>query len=83
VTAATTARNIGFDRSISFALAFAILVQTASAFMWAGSAMERIDQLEHQVDGAGIANERLARLEAQTTAMRAQLDRIEARLDQR
>jgi hypothetical protein len=70
------------DRRISLALVFAIALETAGAFMWAGAAAERIDQLERNAAGSGAVAERLARLEAEMTGMRAQLDRIEARLDQ-
>jgi hypothetical protein len=73
----------GLDRRISLALVLAIALETAGALIWAGAAAERIDQLELHAGQSGQANERLARLEAQVTAMRAQLDRIEARLDQR
>ncbi len=75
--------SIRLDRRISLAVVLTILLETAGALMWAGAAAERIDQLELSAGQSGLANERLARLEAQTVAMRAQLDRIEARLDQR
>ncbi len=71
------------DRRITMAFVLAIALETAGAFMWAGAAAERIEQLERHAAGSSVANERLARLEAQTAAMRAQLDRIEARLDER
>jgi uncharacterized protein YceH (UPF0502 family) len=71
------------DKRISLAVLLAIAIETAGALIWAGSAAERIDQLEVQSAQSGQTNERLARLEAQVAAMRAQLDRIEARLDQR
>jgi hypothetical protein len=71
------------DRRVSLAVVLAIVIETAGALIWAGAAAERIDQLEVESAQSGMANERLARLEAQAVAMRAQLDRIEARLDQR
>ena len=69
-----------FERSISLALVFALVLETAGAFTWAGAVAERVDHLERQADNASAVNERLARLEEQAAATRAQLDRIEARL---
>ncbi len=71
------------DRRVSVAVVLAVVLETTGALLWAGAAAERIDQLEVGAAQAVPVSERLARLEAQTAAMRAQLDRIEARLDQR
>lgn len=78
-----TDREVGFDRRISVAVVLAIVLETTGALLWAGAAAERIDQLESGAAQSDLANERLARLEAHAAAMRAQLDRIEVRLDQR
>ena len=76
-------RDLRMERHASLVLAIAIILEAAGVFMWAGAVNQRVDLLERQATSAGIVNERLARLEAQAGAMRAQLDRIEARLDQR
>lgn len=78
---ADDARALKIDRNVSLAVVMALVVQTAGALLWAGAAAERITQLERSAADVGLANERLARLEAQAGAMHAQLDRIEARLD--
>lgn len=67
---------------ITVALGAAILVQTALALIWAGGAAERVEQLERRVDNTDLMMERTARLEEQVRAMRASLQRIEAKLDQ-
>lgn len=70
-----------FDRQVTLAVVFALVVQTGGALLWAGGAAERIAAVERRMEGwAGVA-ERLARLEAQADANRASLLRIEARLE--
>ena len=71
------------DRQISVAVIFALLVQTGGALLWAGGAAERIAAIERRLDRQVGVNERLARLEAQADATRADLARIEALLDAR
>lgn len=69
------------DQKITLALLLTILLETAGALLWAGAAAQRLEAVERQADaGAGIA-ERLARLEAELAAVRAQLDRMERRLE--
>lgn len=65
------------------AVIVAIALQAAGALLWAGQAAARIDELQGRIEAQAPVAERLARLEAQTVAMRASLDRIEARLDRR
>lgn len=74
--------GLQLDRRISIAVVLALTLQAAGALTWAGAANERIDQLERHSVGAAVVSERLARLEAEVSAMRAQLNRIESRLDQ-
>lgn len=69
------------DLKVSAAVVCALALQTATALLWAGAAAERIDALEQQVTDARPVAERLARLEAQLELTRAQLDRIEAKVD--
>jgi hypothetical protein len=69
------------ERKIPLALIAALALQTGGGLWWAGSAAERITELEQRLDHqAGVA-ERLARLETQADATRAALARIEAKLD--
>lgn len=77
----TSMRDGGRELRSSAALGLAILVQTASALIWAGAASERLTQLEHRAASNPEMLQRVARLEEQTVYMRAQLDRIEAKLD--
>ncbi|MEM7661997.1 MAG: hypothetical protein AAF292_07085 [Pseudomonadota bacterium] len=70
-----------YDRRISFAVIFAIFVQTAGAFVWAGSASERLSMVEQEIDYGRTSAERLARLEAELEAVRHQLDRIERKIE--
>lgn len=66
---------------ISVAVGAALLVQTAAALLWAGSAAERLDEVERRAQDAAELVERTARLEEQSRAIRASLDRIEGKLD--
>lgn len=70
-----------YDRRISLAVVFAIFVQTAGAFIWAGSAGERLSMVEQEIDHGRHVLERLARVEAEIEAMRHQLDRIERKIE--
>lgn len=69
------------DRRITFAVIFSIFVQTAGAFIWAGSASERLSMVEQEVDHGRDVAERLARVEAELEAVRHQLDRIERKIE--
>jgi hypothetical protein len=59
----------------------AFLLQTAGALFWAGSAAERIADLERTRDADQAAIEKVAVLEEQVRGIRASLDRIETKLD--
>jgi len=67
---------------MTVAVSVALVVQTALALIWAGSAAERITQLERRTDERAQLIERTARLEEQVITMRATLERIEEKLDQ-
>lgn len=69
------------DRRVPIALILAIVIQTAGALVWAGSAAERLSFLERGAAQTGAIGERTARLEEQTRHLQATLDRIEAKLD--
>lgn len=66
---------------ITVAVSVALIVQSALGLIWAGSAAERITQLERRTDARNQLIERTARLEEQVITMRATLERIEGKLD--
>jgi hypothetical protein len=74
-------KKLQMDRTITFGLVLAVLVQTAGALLWAGAAEARLSQLETQAAADLPVAERLARLEEQMTGARQSLTRIERRLD--
>ena len=74
-------QNLRMDRTITFSLVVAVLVQTAGALLWAGAAEARLSQLETQAVADLPVAERLARLEEQMIGARQSLGRIERRLD--
>ncbi len=69
------------ERKVTLALLLAVAIQTGGALMWAGAAAERISVLEQSAEQARPVAERLARVEAELEAMRAQLDRIENKVE--
>jgi cell division protein FtsL len=77
----TTARHIMqdwlTDRRVPLALFIAIIMQTATALLWAGAAGQRLTHLEGQAITARELVERTARLEAQMSNATRALDRIE------
>ncbi len=66
---------------LTLAVSATLIVQTGLALIWAGSAAERISQLERRNEERSQLIERTARLEEQVITMRATLDRIEEKLD--
>ena len=66
---------------VTLALMLAVLLQGAGVTFWAGAAAERISALEQAAATSRPVAERLARLEAEVSAMRAQLDRMERRME--
>ncbi len=69
------------EGKLTLGLIFAVTMQTAGALMWAGSAQERLASLERSAAVSRPVSERLARVEAELEAVRAQLDRIEDKLE--
>lgn len=69
------------ERKLTAAFLLALAVQTGGALLWAGAAAQRIEVLEQKVELARPVGERLARVEAELEAVRAQLDRIENKVD--
>jgi hypothetical protein len=71
----------GSDRKFPAALVAAFLLQTAGALFWAGSAAERIADLERTLHADQAAIEKVAVLEEQVHGIKESLDRIESKLD--
>ena len=78
-------KPLQIDRTVTFGLVLAVLIQTAGALLWAGAAEARLAHLESRakIDApmALPVAERLARLEEQMKMARDSLSRIETRLD--
>ena len=70
-------------KKVPVALIAALLVQTIGGLVWAGGAAARIATLEQRVGEQRLVAERLARVEAQGEAVRAAVDRIERRLEEK
>lgn len=68
-------------KKIFIALIVALVVQTIGGLVWAGGAAARIATLESRVGEQRLVAERLARLEEQSLATRAAVERIERRLE--
>ena len=70
------------ERKFPAALVAAFLLQTAGALFWAGSAAERIADLERTVSSDQAAIQKVAVIEEQVRAIKESLDRIEVKIDQ-
>ena len=73
--------TVKLERRIPLTLVAALVAQTGAGLMWAGSAEERLEQVERRVEASAGAPERLARVEEQIGAVRDQLKRMEVKLD--
>jgi hypothetical protein len=69
------------EKRFPAALVAAFLLQTAGALFWAGSAAERIADLERTVASDQAAIQKVAVIEEQVRAIKESLDRIEDKLD--
>ena len=74
---------MNMERKISLAVVLAVLVQSGVALVWAVAATERLSSLERRAETDRPVSERLARVEAELEAVRAQLDRIERKVEAR
>ncbi len=83
MTLAETFAPPRLDRKLPAALVAAFLLQTAGALFWAGSAAERIADLERTLAGDQAAIERVAVLEAEVADIKAATARIENKLDRK
>ena len=68
-------------KKVPVAVIAALMVQTIGGLVWAGGAAARIATLEERVGEQRLVAERLARLEEQSVATRAAVERIETRLE--
>lgn len=69
------------ERKVTAAFVLALAIQSGGALIWAGAAAQRIEVLETHAEEARPVYERLARVEAELEAVRAQLDRIEDKVE--
>jgi hypothetical protein len=69
------------DRRVPLALVFGFLLQTGGALFWAGSAAQRIAEVERETRANESAVMRVVRLEAEVEAQHETLARIEAKID--
>ena len=69
------------DRKITLALIFALIVESAGVFAWAGGTGERLKDVELRVAAHADSAERLARVEVKLELATAQLTRIAQKLD--
>lgn len=74
---------MSFDRRLTIGMIFAVAAQSAGVLLWAGAAAERVETLEERVLEVRPVSERLAHVEAELSAVRRQLDRIEQKLEAR
>lgn len=79
----TNSYNLSPQIRVTVAVSVALMVQTALALLWTGSAAERLSQLEQRADERSQLIERTARLEVQVVTIRNTLDRIEEKIDER
>jgi cell division protein FtsB len=70
-----------FERRVPMALIFGFLLQTGGALFWAGSAAQRISEIERETRANENAVERVVRLEAEVAGLHETLDRIEGKID--
>lgn len=70
------------DLRLSLAALVAVAAQTALALLWTGAAAERLRALEAKSAASAELSVRIARLEEQVIAMRAQLVRMETKLEE-
>ena len=66
---------------VTIVIGAAVVLQTAFALIWAGSASERLAQLERRTQANAAMIERTTRLEEQMRFVAETLARVEAKLD--
>ena len=77
-------KPLQIDRTVTFGLVLAVLVQTAGALLWAEARLAHLES-QAKIDAPMTlpVAERLARLEEQMSMARESLTRIEHRLDEK
>lgn len=75
--------HFNLPRRLPLAVVVTLVAQTGAGLMWVGAAEQRLGEVERVVEAREGLAERLARVEEQGTAIRAQLDRMERKLDGR
>lgn len=68
------------ENKAALAVIFAVVVESAGVFVWAGSAAARLKEVEVRLSAQSAMAERMARVEVQLELQSAQLDRIERKL---
>lgn len=71
------------ERKLTLAVVVAVLLESAGVLIWAGSATERLKEVEVRVAAQAAMAERLARVEVHLELVSAQLDRIEEKVEGR
>lgn len=74
-------RHWHLDRRVPIAVIVTLLLQSAAALVWAGSAAERLSALETRALRIDEMIERTARLEERAMGVAEALTRIEAKLE--
>ena len=69
------------DTRMTLALLITMCLEAVAGLLWVGAAAQRLTILETNVSAQQPITERMARIEAQMSGVRATLDRIETRID--
>lgn len=69
------------DTRVTLALILTMGLEAVVGLLWVGAAAQRLTVLEAGMNAQQPITERMARIEAQMTGVRATLDRIENRFD--
>lgn len=74
-------QSVLVDTRLTLALLLTICLEAVAGLLWVGAAAQRLTVLETNVSAQQPITERMARIEAQMSGVRATLDRIETRID--
>jgi hypothetical protein len=74
-------RPFMLDTRVTLALIVTMCLEAVVGLLWVGAAAQRLTVLEAGMNAQQPITERMARIEAQMTGVRATLDRIENRID--
>jgi hypothetical protein len=69
------------EKRVPLALVFGFLLQTGGALFWAGSAAQRIAEVERETRANESAVMRVVRLETEVESLHETLARIETKID--